>query len=507
MKAFLKKIKPIHVIIVLILLLLLILLVNSLGGKAEEGFTQQEILNKMKTNQDEKTALVAEMNEILTSVKSTINVPDFMVKFQTYFTLFYNYKRQDQTTSYLAVDVTSAGGNNDGKIFRRKTDYSVFRDNSGNIASDEDLLDVGLKDKNKDGWVIVNKDTNNYIRDASGGKVSEQVPALTSQERLAAYSVPNTVSAAQLLAARGRVTSIITSLNNVTQTKMLKIIDKLELNVVASIDIMSTQTDVDLKLFEDSIYNPFTYDGLLSTSSTGTRDPSGVTSVTSITPLDVGAGLVGSTWGGLTATAPPAWYTTPPSWWKSATPPSTTTTMPISNPTYGSLLGADYSLFPVSTTQGTSTSTSAAGTQGTSTQGTGTGTQGLSSTQGTGTGTQGFSSTQGLSSTQGTGTGQGTGTSTGTGIGITKANIPPGQEDLYILKTQAFPPGCPAGGCGTAGVSGANNFRPAPVPPCPPCERCPEPAFSCKKVPNYDSTAIQKYLPQPVLASFSQFGM
>jgi hypothetical protein len=26
-------------------------------------------------------------------------------------------------------------------------------------------------------------------------------------------------------------------------------------------------------------------------------------------------------------------------------------------------------------------------------------------------------------------------------------------------------------------------------------------------VPNYDSTAIQKYLPQPVLASFSQFGM
>jgi hypothetical protein len=48
---------------------------------------------------------------------------------------------------------------------------------------------------------------------------------------------------------------------------------------------------------------------------------------------------------------------------------------------------------------------------------------------------------------------------------------------------------------------------PAPVPPCPPCERCPEPAFDCKKVPNYKSASVNQYLPQPMLADFSQFGM
>jgi hypothetical protein len=42
--------------------------------------------------------------------------------------------------------------------------------------------------------------------------------------------------------------------------------------------------------------------------------------------------------------------------------------------------------------------------------------------------------------------------------------------------------------------------------PCPPCGRCPEPAFECKKVPNYNSNN-NKYLPRAVLADFSQFGM
>ena len=56
--------------------------------------------------------------------------------------------------------------------------------------------------------------------------------------------------------------------------------------------------------------------------------------------------------------------------------------------------------------------------------------------------------------------------------------------------------------CGGGGGGGGGNK----CPPCPPCARCPEPAFECKKVPNYRSTD-DRYLPKPVLNDFSQFGM
>jgi hypothetical protein len=47
---------------------------------------------------------------------------------------------------------------------------------------------------------------------------------------------------------------------------------------------------------------------------------------------------------------------------------------------------------------------------------------------------------------------------------------------------------------------------PAPRP-CPPCGRCPEPAFDCKKVPNYERTDNERLVPQAVLSDFSSFGM
>lgn len=84
--------------------------------------------------------------------------------------------------------------------------------------------------------------------------------------------------------------------------------------------------------------------------------------------------------------------------------------------------------------------------------------------------------------------------------GIPKNQIPVGDEDLYILKSQVVPPVCPV--CPTA--NGA--FREKKCPACPPCGRCPEPAFDCKKVPNY-SAFNSKYMPMPVLTSFSGFGM
>ena len=84
--------------------------------------------------------------------------------------------------------------------------------------------------------------------------------------------------------------------------------------------------------------------------------------------------------------------------------------------------------------------------------------------------------------------------------GISGNQIPPGKEDLYILKSQVVPPVCPA-----CPVSAACP-RQEKCPPCPACARCPEPAFECKKVPNYNAIGSE-YLPAPVLNDFSSFGM
>jgi hypothetical protein len=84
--------------------------------------------------------------------------------------------------------------------------------------------------------------------------------------------------------------------------------------------------------------------------------------------------------------------------------------------------------------------------------------------------------------------------------GIPRSQIPPGQEDLYILKSEIVPPVCPV--CPIA----AACPRQEPCPACPACARCPEPSFECKKVPNYNAIN-DSYLPQPVVNDFSTFGM
>ena len=84
---------------------------------------------------------------------------------------------------------------------------------------------------------------------------------------------------------------------------------------------------------------------------------------------------------------------------------------------------------------------------------------------------------------------------------VSRSQIPPGDEDLYILKSQVVPPVCPA--CPPVMTCPSSKQK---CPPCPPCARCPEPAFECKKVPNY-SGQNDSYLPQPVMSDFSQFGL
>ena len=85
--------------------------------------------------------------------------------------------------------------------------------------------------------------------------------------------------------------------------------------------------------------------------------------------------------------------------------------------------------------------------------------------------------------------------------GIPARQIVPGKEHLYVLKSEIVPPVCPA--CPASKCN--KDFDKSKCPPCPPCARCPEPAFECKKVPNYDRVNDDS-MPHPVLNSFSQFG-
>lgn len=90
---------------------------------------------------------------------------------------------------------------------------------------------------------------------------------------------------------------------------------------------------------------------------------------------------------------------------------------------------------------------------------------------------------------------------------------------VSALSPSTFPLNTPAGIPGMNSVSGNDKANAASVgadaggngdahkcPPCPACARCPEPAFECKKVPNY-SRSEDINAPRPVMADFSQFGM
>ena len=83
-------------------------------------------------------------------------------------------------------------------------------------------------------------------------------------------------------------------------------------------------------------------------------------------------------------------------------------------------------------------------------------------------------------------------------------NTPAGIPGMNSVggNDQAGKGGASANGGGTSG-GGSDGHQ---CPPCPACARCPEPAFECKKVPNY-SRSEDINAPKPVMADFSQFGM
>ena len=84
--------------------------------------------------------------------------------------------------------------------------------------------------------------------------------------------------------------------------------------------------------------------------------------------------------------------------------------------------------------------------------------------------------------------------------GIPLDKIPPGEEDLYILKSEIVPPVCPACPAPLPGIQNKTDS----CAPCPPCGRCPEPSFECKKVPNYSSS--NNDIPDAILTPYSTFG-
>lgn len=87
--------------------------------------------------------------------------------------------------------------------------------------------------------------------------------------------------------------------------------------------------------------------------------------------------------------------------------------------------------------------------------------------------------------------------------GIYRHQIPSGEEDKYILKSQVVPPVCPK----CPDVQCSSSFDESRCGPCPACPRCPsEGAFTCEKIPNYNAFN-PKTMPLPVLSDFSNFGM
>jgi len=89
--------------------------------------------------------------------------------------------------------------------------------------------------------------------------------------------------------------------------------------------------------------------------------------------------------------------------------------------------------------------------------------------------------------------------------GVKREQISEGSEDLYILKSQVVPPVCPK----CPDIKSECKDDKKECQPCPPCARCPESSFTCKKVPNYNASAVggnlPSQLPMPMLNSFATF--
>jgi hypothetical protein len=97
-------------------------------------------------------------------------------------------------------------------------------------------------------------------------------------------------------------------------------------------------------------------------------------------------------------------------------------------------------------------------------------------------------------------------TTANNGLGVNKNMIPPGQEDLYILKSQIVPPVCPS--CPQPllkcddNKSDSNNSNNSNYS----CGSNQQIPYEYKQVPDYSAMSANQ-MPMPVLNDFSTFGM
>ena len=479
--AFIKASKILHVkpkILYIILSLLAVLLVALGLGTIKEGLTssaQTQLVGYNTLRTDTRNKIIQFAN---TSIRD--NSQNFLNNLENYFSVYGQFKVQN----YLRTKDVNA----DGIVVVNKSSNKYIRDNSGTVINTGEkpyYIDVNAKDLNHDGKVVAyrNTDSGNFYRDNSGTEVfpTSSPYILQSLDTSVTLKTQAMVDAALL--------PVTTQINAITNAD-----DKKTIN-----DLIKTYTDlldniIKIEQDNESSSQLYTYDpnsSLFSSDLSTTSSSSG--GGTRQWNSDTGYSTTGTS---------------------STTAGTSSTTAGTSSTSAGTTAAGTSSTTAAGATAGT---TSSAGSASTGTEwwkNWGAGSVGGTSTRtggvygATGTYNSSLLSTQGQPGTQGQSGQQGTN------------NVPSGSEDLYMLKTQIIPPGCPVGGCGTA-MSSSGNMSPAgvspeaaggkckqnPIPPCPPCERCPEPAFDCKRVPNYNSSAISQYLPRAVLADFSQFGM
>ena len=531
-----KKIKPIYIILGLFIV---VLIVSGLGSKTKEGFGDSGTFTELKNYRTQREGVLKDINNFVKAQGSRWgNGATFQTNLTKYIASYTSLKLK----SFFKVK----DANNDGIIVVRKNDNSFVRDNSttdnsGNtLGSDNKMFyyDLNAQDKNQDGVIVSYKNTDqgNFHKDNtdnSGNLVTSQSlaysPFILEYLKDADKVTSNLVDAnKKLLTDQINLltsTSDKTNINN-SLASLLLITDKIvKLMAEGNYDTSNYEFEYDPFNFEpyhkdydsewykeyiskryDDIYGDrygdiysdrdddrygyryrdrdnhrsrhrYDEDDDADTSWDTENDTNGYDHRRRRQETSIDDNASSGT-----------------NYWKNLYLNSLNSMSSEQTPTYGSLLNGNR---PSMTTTSNYDVSMGPRTYSSELLGTGASSSSRASAGATGS-TTGSSSTNSSSTTSATGSNK-----SSEPVQQTKAT-----SESYLLNNQnalsSTASSCPVAG-GTAGSS-PNNCRPAPVPPCPPCERCPEPSFDCKRVPRYNNDSA-KYLPKPVLASFSQFGM
>jgi hypothetical protein len=522
-----KKIKPIYIILGLFVV---VLIVSALGSKTKEGMTSSDYIT-LRTYQMTRDSILRDINNF-------VNIQD--ATWGDKGTFKNNLGKYIQAYTGLSTKTyfKSKDSSNAGNVVVSTMDGTFIRDNSNNVLKTGEKLyyyDKGSKDKDKNSMIVSYKNTDqgNFYQDDvdnSGNKITAQslagTPYILETLNDSDYVTKEGVDAARALLdnqiAKLKTTADKGIINN-NLSKLVAIIDK----IVALTTIGKGSSTIDLYDYDpnnfnryrpdeddddddkdiyDKVYTPYSmkkyykkkysYDDdddeydyneddypLLNTNKK--KSGSNYWKNLYLNSLNTMSNDQTPLYGSLLNGNSPGYGSNAGS-----------TPIPVVyliNPSYNSLLGNNSSL------QNTGDATSGIG-MGVGASAAGAGASAAGASAGAGAGASAAGSSAAGSSAKSGPVQPSAGAGAGAGAGGT------GTSSAYLLNSQNNTPNVPVSGCGT-GNSNTNNCRPSPVPPCPPCERCPEASFDCKRVPRYNSATNNQYLPEPVLADFSQFAM